>query len=98
MKKIFFILLLISGAHFVAQANEGSVKNAGFVPSNIWYSKTPFFADENIRIYTILFNGSSYDLDGTVEFLDEATGAPKIIGKTDFSISGGGRIRDVWID
>jgi len=98
MKKFIFILLLSIGVFFTAQASDESVKNAGFVPSNIWYSKTPFFAEENIRIYTILFNGSSYDLEGTVEFLDEGSGAPKVIGKSDFSISGGGRVRDIWID
>ena len=98
MKKSIFILSLFFCVFYFAQANQDSIKNAGFVPSNIWYSKTPFFAEENIRIYTILFNGSSYDLEGVVEFLDEATGTAKIIGKTDFSISGGGRVKDLWID
>lgn len=98
MKKFIFILLLIISVPFVIQASEDSVKNAGFVPSNIWYSKTPFFVDENIRVYTIIFNGSQYDLEGTVEFLDKAGDQPRIIGKTDFSISSGGRIRDIWID
>lgn len=94
MKKFAIIFLLsVSGALF-AQASEPPIKNAGFVPANIWYSKDPFFAGETIRIYTIIFNGSTYDLSGTVEFLDN--GAP--IGKTDFSLSSGGRVRDVWVD
>lgn len=98
MKRIIFILTLILSVPFIVQADDNSVKNAGFVPSNIWYSKTPFFVDENIRVYTIIFNGSQYDLEGTVEFFDEADGLSKAIGKTDFSISGGGRVRDIWID
>lgn len=98
MKKIIFILTLIISITFVTQASESSIKNVGFVPSNIWYSKTPFFVDENIRIYTIIFNGSQYDLEGSVEFLDEVDGLSRVIGKTDFSISGGGRVRDIWVD
>ena len=78
----------------LAQASEPPIKNAGFVPANIWYSKDPFFAGNTIRIYTIIFNGSAYDLSGTVEFLDNGAS----IGKTDFSLSSGGRVRDVWID
>lgn len=94
MKKLAIIFLLCTSGAFFAQAIEPPIKNAGFVPANIWYSKDPFFAGETIRIYTIVFNGSTYDLSGTVEFLDN--GAP--IGKTDFSLSSGGRVRDVWVD
>lgn len=94
MKKLAIIFLLCTSGAFFAQAIEPPIKNAGFVPANIWYSKDPFFAGETIRIYTIIFNGSTYDISGTVEFLDN--GAP--IGKTDFALSGGGRVRDAWID
>lgn len=83
----------MSGASPV-YASDLPIKNAGFIPANIWYSKDPFFAGEKIRIYTIVFNGSSQDLEGTVEFLDNGT----LIGKTNFSLSGGGRVRDVWVD
>lgn len=94
MQKIFFILFLIlSGASFTAAA-ETPIKNVGFVPANIWFSKDPFFDGEKVRIYTIIFNGSSYDLEGAVEFLDNGV----LIGKTNFSISSGGRVRDVWVD
>ncbi|HBB43882.1 MAG: Amidase [Parcubacteria group bacterium GW2011_GWA1_44_13] len=95
MKKFLLILFLVSigGASF-AHAVEPPIKNAGFVPANIWYSKDPFFAGEKIRIYTIIFNGSSYDLEGTVEFLDNGI----LIGKSNFALSGGGRVRDVWVD
>ncbi|MEK7131006.1 MAG: hypothetical protein AAB924_01410 [Patescibacteria group bacterium] len=98
MKKSIFILSLFFCVFYFAQANQEPIKNAGFVPSNIWYSKTPFFDGESIRIYTILFNGSSYDMNGAVEFLDKANGDQKVVGKVDFSIPSGGRIRDIWID
>jgi len=88
------ILLAFSVAFPVLGAEETTIKNAGFVPSNIWYSKSPFFAGEKIRIYTVIFNGSAYDIVGSLEFLDN--GIP--LGKTDFSVSGGGRVRDVWAD
>ncbi|MBI5798661.1 MAG: thrombospondin type 3 repeat-containing protein [Candidatus Yonathbacteria bacterium] len=93
MKKFLFLFLIFGIAPF-SYATPLPIKNAGFVPANIWYSKDPFFANEKIRIYTIIFNGSTYDLEGTVEFLDNGT----LVGRTSFSLSGGGRVRDVWID
>lgn len=91
---VLYIIFFILGSASFVEAADAPVKNAGFVPANIWYSKDPFFDGEKIRIYTIIFNGSSYDLEGTVEFLDSGI----LIGKTTFSLSGGSRVRDVWID
>lgn len=90
---ILFFLLSIAWA-FPVHAEDQLIKNAGFVQGNIWYSKTPFFAGDKIRIYTIVFNGSTQDLTGSVEFLDN--GIP--IGESQFAISGGGRVRDMWVD
>lgn len=92
-KLLIIFLLSIAGVSF-AQAGELPIKNAGFVPANIWYSKDPFFAGETVRVYTIIFNGSTYDLAGGVEFLDNGA----VIGKTKFSLSAGGRVQDVWVD
>ncbi len=94
MKKLLSLLFLIACSVPFAYAAEESIKNAGFIPANIWYSKDPFFAEENIRIYTVVFNGSSYDLEGMVRFLDNGI----LIGKMPFSLAGGGRVRDIWID
>lgn len=91
---VLYTLFFILGSFSSAYAADAPIKNAGFVPANIWYSKDPFFDGEKIRIYTIIFNGSTYDLEGTVEFLDSGV----LIGKTTFSLSGGSRVRDVWID
>ena len=94
IKKLFLILLFsLYGAPY-ALASNLSVSNAGFVPSNIWYSKEPFYAGEKIRVYTIIFNGSAYDLSGKVEFFDNGTS----MGKTNFSLAKGGRVQDLWID
>lgn len=68
--------------------------NSGFIPSNIWYSQEPIFAGDKVRIYTIVFNGSGYDLSGAVEFYDNGS----LIGSTSFALSSGGRVRDLWVD
>ncbi|MFZ2303582.1 MAG: hypothetical protein WAV98_02195 [Minisyncoccia bacterium] len=94
MNKFLIIFLLSICGATLAYSAEPPIKNAGFVPANIWYSKDPFFAGEKIRVYTIIFNGSLYDLEGTVEFLDNGV----LIGKSNFALSGGGRVRDVWVD
>lgn len=94
MKALFYVLIFILTPFSFAHSADLPIKNAGFVPANIWYSKDPFFAGDTIRIYTIVFNGSTYDLEGAVEFLDNGTP----VGKTSFAISSGGRVRDLWID
>jgi len=88
------LLIIFIFFSFPVYAASQPLKNVGFVPANIWFSKDPFFDGEKIRIYTIVFNGSSYALEGTVEFLDNGV----FIGKTNFSLSSGGRVRDMWID
>ena len=90
---ILAFILFFSLTSSVWGATDTSVQNAGFVPANIWYSKDPFFAGDNIRVYTVIFNGSSYDLTGAVEFLDNDI----IIGRDDFSVPKGGSVRDVWV-
>lgn len=85
--------VLIFSFHYSFAAEE-ELKNVGFLPSNIWYSKDPFFAGDKIRVYTVIFNGSESDLEGQVEFYDNNVS----IGKTDFSLAGGSRIRDIWIN
>jgi len=85
------IFILLAGPVFSA---EPAIPNAGFVQSNIWYSKDVFYAGEKVRIYTVIFNGSAYDLSGSVEFLDNGT----LVGKADFALASGGRVRDLWVD
>lgn len=93
LKIAVIISVLVLSFHYSFAAEE-ALKNVGFLPSNIWYSKDPFFAGDKIRVYTVIFNGSESDLEGQVEFYDNNVS----IGKTDFSLAGGGRIRDIWIN
>lgn len=94
MKYFFLTLLFIfSAASPVWGATETTVKNAGLVPANIWYSKDPFYTGDKIRIYTVIFNGSTYDLDGSMEFLDNGVS----LGSTNFSVPGNGSVREVWV-
>lgn len=91
--KYFILIIFILFANPVFSATP-AIENAGFVQSNIWYSKDPFYAGDKVRIYTVIFNGSTYDLSGTVEFLDNGV----FIGKADFALANGGRVRDLWVD
>lgn len=95
MNKFLVVLLLALCPVYFSQATEIPINNAGFTQSNIWYSKDPFYTGNAIRIYTFVYNGSVYDLTGDVEFLDNDT---TVIGKTSFSLSGGGRGQDAWVN
>ncbi len=70
-----------------------SGKNAGIIPNNIWYSSDSFFAGDNIRIYSIIFNNSDYELSGVVEFNDNN----KIICNKNFLVSPND-IAKIWCD
>lgn len=94
MELFFTVIFSIIACTLSVSAAEAPIKNAGFVPANIWYSQEPFFSGDEIRIYTVIFNGSSEDLVGTVEFFDNGVS----INTTDFSLASGGRVRDVWVD
>ncbi len=74
-------------------AQVAATENVGFIPSNIWYSKEPFFDGDKIRIYTVIYNSSDQDIAGTVAFSDN--GAE--IGTTNFSITQG-RVQDLWVN
>ncbi|MBI5400514.1 MAG: hypothetical protein HZB12_00130 [Candidatus Yonathbacteria bacterium] len=92
MRNLFLtIFFLFAQPAFAADL---SLANAGFVQSNIWYSKDPFYAGDKVRIYTVIFNASAYDLTGAVEFFDNGVS----LGKTNFSLSGSGRAQDLWVD
>ncbi len=93
---ILIFILAFAGFSFDLHAVETkSVKNFGFIPSTIiWYSKDPFFAGDRIRIYSAVFNGSEYDVTGTMQFYDSGI----LIGKSDFAVARGGRLMDVWVD
>jgi hypothetical protein len=89
MKKVWLIIFI---SLFIWPVVSVAQTNAGFV-SGVWYSKTPFFAGETIRIYSAVQNQSGYDITGTIKFFDDG----KIIGESDFSAING-RLVEKWID
>lgn len=91
MKKIGLYIILIAALllpQFFVLAQD-----AGFVPSDIWYSKDPFQEGDKIKIYTVLFNPDTREFSGTVRFFDRET----LLGKKDFKV-GAKQIKDISID
>ncbi len=93
MKKYIFIILFAFGSFSVAYASDTPVENAGFIKANIWYSSETFYAGDTVRVYTAIFNGTSSDLSGSVEFLDNSV----LIGRTEFNLLGSGQVIDVSV-
>lgn len=74
---------------------QGSIPtNLGFVESSIWYGKEPFFADQVVRVYTVLANSSDADFKGTVTFFDN----DEPIDSSEFSLTRAGGVHVVWVD
>ncbi|MBI5220546.1 MAG: hypothetical protein HY978_01755 [Candidatus Liptonbacteria bacterium] len=84
----------LAEASGVARAETRVLSNLGFLRGNIWYSKDPFYRGDTVRIYSAVFNSTSNDLVGTVEFYDNGF----ILGRAEFSVAGNGRIKEVWTD
>ncbi|MCX6753320.1 MAG: hypothetical protein NTW62_03200 [Candidatus Nomurabacteria bacterium] len=76
---IFVFLLVFSFSYKISFAQNST--NAGFIPSNIWYSKDPFEEGDNIKIYTLVFNSDSRQLSGSVLFFDNDV----LLGKRNFT-------------
>ncbi|HBM45495.1 MAG: hypothetical protein UT05_C0009G0054 [Parcubacteria group bacterium GW2011_GWF2_38_76] len=95
LNRILFLLILLS--FFISFPNfvtaTESLSNVGIIKSGIWYSKDPFFTGDKVRIYTLVFNGSNYDLLGDVVFDDNG----KVICKGGFTATSG-RTQEVWCD
>ncbi len=89
MRKYFATFLIILFFPLLAQAEK---INAGFV-SGVWYSRSPFFAGDDIRIYSAIQNQSDFDIVGKIEFYDKQN----LIGSSDFSVISG-RLIEGWVD
>ncbi|MES2416116.1 MAG: hypothetical protein V4504_00215 [Patescibacteria group bacterium] len=75
---ILLCFLSVGNKFIFAQSST----NAGFVPSNIWYSKDPFEEKDSIKIYTLVFNSDSKRaLSGSVLFFDNDV----LLGKKAFT-------------
>lgn len=91
---LFFSLFLI-GIFLLPNFSYAieTLSNTGLVPSNIWFSKDPFYAGDRVRIYSVVFSGSAKDLKGRVNFYDNNT----LLCTSEFSALAG-RISEVWCD
>ncbi len=92
MKRLFVILFLFLTIFPIYNINAEAT-NAGFVPSNIWYSKDPFFDGDKIKIYTLVFNPDSREFSGTVNFYNDTV----FLGKKSFVVEAKS-IKDLSID
>lgn len=63
-------------------AEDTVIKNAGFAPGNIWFSKNDFTLGETIKVYTILWNGGKETITGEAVFYDNA----EVIERVAFSL------------
>ena len=59
---------------------------AGISKDQIWFSKDPFFAGDNITISTLVFNSSNYRMQGTMTLKDGTS----TLDKRTFIVEGGG--------
>lgn len=84
LKKFWLILLLIFFLLPTAKIFAQTTTNAGFVPSNIWYSKDPFQEGDKIKIYTLIFNPDTRKFSGTINFYDNDT----LLGTKSFTVTG----------
>ena len=85
-----FTALIFCFSALMAQAGEGA--NAGFV-NGLWFSRSPFFAGETVRLYAALQNNSSFDIKGKAVFFDKN----EKMGESAFSVVNG-RLLEVWTD
>lgn len=69
-----------------------TINQTGFAPGNLLYSKESFFAGDEVRVYTIVYNSADAAIEGNVEFLDTGT----VFGTTAFVIPAGG-VKDIGV-
>lgn len=91
--KIFLLLLLIFFSNPASAAIE-NIENAGFVPGPIWFSKYPVFVDDEVKIFTALYNNSQYNISAELHFFNNE----KQIGKTNIELPAGSGTQDVSIE
>lgn len=85
--KLLPLLFIFYFATFgIALGQTKVLQNSGFVPGNLWFSKAPTAVGEKVQVYTLVWNGSTDDISGTVSFFDNDT----VISKQDFILAGAG--------
>lgn len=61
---------------------------------NIWFSEDRFFAEDDVRVYSAVFNSTDWDIEGVVVF--KANGEK--IGEREFMVEKNGDLERVWTD
>jgi hypothetical protein len=70
-------------------AETKTIENSGFAPGNLWFSRVPTEVGEVVQVYTLVWNGSTNYITGTVSFFDNDS----IIDKQDFVLAGAGNTK-----
>lgn len=81
MKKCIPFLLYIFLIPFFSNAES----SAGIPSGGLWFSKEPFFAGEQIKVSTIVYNATTNDIVGSLELMDKGT----LIEKKEVTLSAG---------
>lgn len=92
-KALLFCAALLTIVPLAAGAQSQEEKNFGIIDRNIWYSQTPFFANQTITIYSAVFNSEDQEIKGEVEFFDNS----KSIGTIEFEAPAG-QLAQVQVD
>lgn len=59
--------------------------SAGFAPGTVWVSQTNPAAGSTVKLYTVMYDGGSTAIEGSVSFLVDGT----VVGSTPFSLEPG---------
>ncbi|GEM_PF-4940084 len=70
---ILILILILPAPSHAADVLE----NVGIIPGNIWYSNYPLQGGVEVRVYTAVFNGSVYSIEGRVSFTDNGQAISK---------------------
>lgn len=91
MRKFLSFLLLFYIISFSYSSAE-TLNETGFIPGQIWYSKSELVEGETVKIYTAIWNNNNATLSAKVEFYDKNV----ILGTRDVSIPASS-LREVYI-
>jgi hypothetical protein len=92
MKKYFLYFSIIISTILALPVYAEVVVNSGFIPSQIWYSKTTLVEGDTVNIHTAVWNGEKDFLSIKVEFYDKNV----ILGSRDVTLSSL-ELKDVYV-
>jgi hypothetical protein len=92
MKKYIISLLIIFSTILVFPVGVFAAVNSGFIPGQIWYSKSTLVEGETVNIHTAVWNGEKDSLTVKVGFYDKNT----LLGSRDVALASL-ELKDVYI-